>query len=472
MSEQVVSLGISGKSKPGTLLVLLLIMVLVGRIGLASGPLWLDEIWSVLQVARFDSLSSTLLEFRHDNNHLLQSLWIFAIGVDADPLAMRIPSLFGSLIFLACAYVLSSRMGSVFCGVVLAIHPVFVLLGVEARGYSLMLALTLLAYLLQDLRRELTYSHWILFLGVAIVATLSHASAAPVLAGFLCTALYRNGRLQKRAIVSALLYTVFLLLLYFSWFRWIEIGGGPQQSFTQFLFELSSIFLVGPEPRSVSGPVLLWAIASSLLAFALVLRAFRVLWQRDLRDFFVILLSAVVLPALTLLFVGTGVLTPRYFSGSLMLLLVAVCRSIKLEPDRKFFMLFVLAFSVQAMLHYPRFLHAAPSTAISFYSKLCELDSSAVIQSNNPFRLALHLRFINQTQGCSMQTIAADRGRLPPWLREHALGQDPDWFVYERFERDVYFEQHLHIKGRPAVLRYVADYGYLHGSWLGLYKFP
>lgn len=46
----------------------------------ALGDLWFDEIWSVAFAEMAETPLDLLIYFQHDNNHLLNTLFIYAIG--------------------------------------------------------------------------------------------------------------------------------------------------------------------------------------------------------------------------------------------------------------------------------------------------------------------------------------------------------------------------------------------------------
>ena len=47
------------------------------RVFATGGELWLDEVWSLLKIADLTSPLEILTKVKHDNNHLLNSLWMW-----------------------------------------------------------------------------------------------------------------------------------------------------------------------------------------------------------------------------------------------------------------------------------------------------------------------------------------------------------------------------------------------------------
>ena len=69
-------------------ILLMALAALIGcilRVLAVHGELWLDEAWSVLLVQDVGSPLALATEVRHDNNHLLNSLWLWLVGPRAIP---------------------------------------------------------------------------------------------------------------------------------------------------------------------------------------------------------------------------------------------------------------------------------------------------------------------------------------------------------------------------------------------------
>ncbi|TIT25126.1 MAG: hypothetical protein E5W81_04450 [Mesorhizobium sp.] len=75
----------------GSLLAALVIAVtgLVLRLLGARGDLWLDEIWSFALIEPLTSIDQIFWRVNHDNNHFLNSVYLYLIGPDASPLIQR-----------------------------------------------------------------------------------------------------------------------------------------------------------------------------------------------------------------------------------------------------------------------------------------------------------------------------------------------------------------------------------------------
>lgn len=181
------------------------------RVRGAAGDLWLDEIWTLRLIGPATSLSDIFLRIPHDNNHYLNSAWLFAVGPEASTLAMRAASVvLGCLSVIAAAYATAKqgRAASVLAAALFATSYFFVHYGSEARGYSGMILCILSAKaaldsLMED--RPPLLAWWIFFaavcLGVFFHLTMVEASGA-----LACAALAQTldeGRLRRGVLIAA-----------------------------------------------------------------------------------------------------------------------------------------------------------------------------------------------------------------------------------------------------------------------------
>ena len=123
------------------------------RVRGAEGELWLDEIWSLRLVALLRQGQFLIEGLALDNNHYLNTLYLFLIGPDASALALRgFSILLGTAAIPVAGYAMR-RAGS--SGIVAAMALfsaayLFVNYGSEARGYAGLILMTLLAIILVE----------------------------------------------------------------------------------------------------------------------------------------------------------------------------------------------------------------------------------------------------------------------------------------------------------------------------------
>jgi hypothetical protein len=67
---------------------ILLVAIALRLIG-TRGDLWLDEIWTLVLLEPVTSVGQVIWSINHDNNHYLNSLYLYLVGADASPLVQR-----------------------------------------------------------------------------------------------------------------------------------------------------------------------------------------------------------------------------------------------------------------------------------------------------------------------------------------------------------------------------------------------
>jgi len=110
------------------------------RLWCARGPLWLDEIWSIENLAPLTRPWQVFWGISHDNNHFLNSFWLyFATGFSADERFLRAPSIaMGGLTVAVMARIAArhSPAAALAAGAMAAASYFLVNYSVEARGYA------------------------------------------------------------------------------------------------------------------------------------------------------------------------------------------------------------------------------------------------------------------------------------------------------------------------------------------------
>lgn len=272
----------------GPLVGLLMLMGLALRLAAAQGNLWLDEIWSFTLVERTRSYLEVVLALPHDNNHVLNSLWLKAVGESAPPILARLPAvLFGIL-----SIPIAARLGrwvspatSLLCAALVALDLVFVEFGSEARGYAGLIFCTLAAlaalesYLAAPRRPAL-----LVLASVALLGTFSHLmmleTSALVCGVAALRLLVRHGwrgpwpRDSVPVVLAVLVGSLPPLACLFvsATSGPIHVGLGAPFSWGSFSEGLGGAmrFVLGlwpePLPRAMSGALLLLLAALSLLA--------------------------------------------------------------------------------------------------------------------------------------------------------------------------------------------------------------
>lgn len=118
------------------------------RIMAARGDLWLDEIWSIQNLRQIHDVGGIFWGISQDNNHILNSLWLWVVGPEAPPLLIRLEAIVLGTLTIPVAAKLCSRSGPIatLAGAALvAGSAIFVHYGSEARGYAGLLLMIFVA---------------------------------------------------------------------------------------------------------------------------------------------------------------------------------------------------------------------------------------------------------------------------------------------------------------------------------------
>jgi hypothetical protein len=138
------------RGRLATALVAIALLGLALRLSSSSWPLWNDEIWSLQNLERIRHFWQIFWGISHDNNHSLNSLWLFfANPVSENPTWLRAPSIIcGALTVLVMGDLGARRSpaAAVCAASLTACSFFFTLYSVEARGYAGAILATALAY--------------------------------------------------------------------------------------------------------------------------------------------------------------------------------------------------------------------------------------------------------------------------------------------------------------------------------------
>ncbi len=327
----------SSPSAPTFLLIRIAIALgVLLRLLSARGELWLDEAWSVLLVQRARSASEVFTAIRHDNSHLLNALWLWSLGPQAPEWLMRLPAVLFAAVMLILVAQCAKRaapgfQGALWCLLVAVSYPL-VLLGSEARGYSLMLLCAVAGFNLVPKLRERTASTTaaLLFTLVSVVGFLAHASFLLFLAPALLWIVLERQRnaaplLDASAGIAVGLTSAATGLIWLFLYRGSEIGGGPIAPYLQVALSAVSVSLGGAELSAFAPEES--AIAAAVAAFALVASAVElVAWRREGDRLAGLVLLLIVAPVVAVVAVEPSFIVVRYFAEALIFLLLLVAR--------------------------------------------------------------------------------------------------------------------------------------------------
>lgn len=296
----------------------ILFVLLIGvavRLLMFQGELWLDEVWSIRNIQELSGLSE-ILSLRTDNNHLLNSAYIYVVQESFNPLVYRALSFLFSIaaLLLVCFIAIQQKEKAILLLLIGASFPL-ALFCTEARGYSGVILAGVLYYLLLKKDRKLSLSFICDLSAVTILGLLSHASFFLLIAAFLLWKIYQS---PPKAFVLFTPSIIIALGYWFSYVRHLPQGSGPQYSWFEVIIETLGIALGAPTPQG-EGMTMLLLIAVALLAVALILCEIFVLWKKEDSRWVLFLSGIVLVPACVLIFWEPRVLYVRYFLAPMLL---------------------------------------------------------------------------------------------------------------------------------------------------------
>ena len=134
---------------------ILLVAIALRLIG-TRGDLWLDEIWTLVLLKPVTSVGQIIWGINHDNNHYLNSLYLYLVGADASPLVQRALSVVFGTAAVGAAGIAAIRGGwvnALTAMLLFAVSYPMVHYSSEARGYAGLVLFSFVALIF--LQREL-----------------------------------------------------------------------------------------------------------------------------------------------------------------------------------------------------------------------------------------------------------------------------------------------------------------------------
>lgn len=317
----------------GTILVLGAALRICG----ARGELWLDEIWSLKLIQKAETEYGFLWGLTIDNNHYLNTLYLYLIGPDAPAIVLRSLSILLGVLSIAAAGFAMRRSGAPAMLAAMTLFAVtypMVNYGSEARGYSGMILTTVLAIILVEAAFSKAWRGAPIMLGIAAAAgflfqPVSALGLAILGIWTLWMSWHTTGSLRQteRTALRVFMPAAILLLaiIGFILFAIVKTGGyqfGGTKPFSMagFLIGFGGMlrFLLGLPDQVPDG----FAIVVALAAVGLGL-----LWRRHLiagRSSLAVI-GLIVAPAAIFALRPPNVEYPRYYlpSGIIFVLLLA-----------------------------------------------------------------------------------------------------------------------------------------------------
>jgi hypothetical protein len=404
---------------------------LVLRLFAASGDLWLDEIWSLELVGKLSSIDQVFWRINHDNNHFLNSAWLYLTGPDVSPLVHRALSIaFGTATVVAAAAVTADRgrPTQLAASLLFAVSYPMVHYGSEARGYSGLVLFTLLSIFC--LQRRLDIRGSAIALGAVILfGFLSHLTmlgTVALLVPWAAWVMLRRGDGLLRTGLRTMWIFLPPLLAILPLALCIILGA------KEFGFEVGSTTPFSPDSfASGYGGMIryLFGLPTWVPEWVLILIVWCLVcvsaWKWPSRRASLYVIGIVGLPVLMAQLRLPNLEFPRYFltTGTLLLLWAAemLGRGFDAAGWKRWTAALVLAAMVFGSgISLVRFFEAGRGSYAPIVDRMTR-EGPAVYASNKEFRTSKLVAFFAEQQGRQAYLVKAD-----DWCAEK-----PDWLIVE-----------------------------------------
>ena len=281
------------------------------------GDFWLDEIWSWALAGRLSSAAEILTTLHHDNNHYLNTWFLYEIGPSAHWVLYRLPAVAAGVGTVVLGGLIAGRRGrlaAVTAMLLIAGSHLMIHYTSEARGYAWAMFFSLLSLWL--MRRSLERNRPGTDFAFGLAAIGGFLGHLTYINCYLPLAIWSVGHdrkqhvLPKRFVARLLrrhaLPVLFMVWLYRVNIRQMLVGGGGTANVGGVILSALSLTVGGPE----FGPP---SVVVGLIAFVAYLTCLRVLWKRGQVPGAVSLGIVVLVPGLLLIVTGRDILYPRYF---------------------------------------------------------------------------------------------------------------------------------------------------------------
>ncbi len=252
------------------------------RLAMGFESFWLDEAWSHAMARQAQSALEIFTSFRHDNNHPLNTLYLYAIDDIVGRghwITFRLPALVAGWLSLVVLVPIASRWGRLTCIATIALATTsfpLISASAQARGYAgailcslLYVALTPLALREENAQREAWRAGASTI--VAAIGLLFHPTFVYVLVGAIlgsAAEAWIEGRSARRILVRVVVRHAAPALvvgaLLFGLYTDLQIGGGLE--YDRFVSLRQAIAQTMALPRRGPGTWLATGIALVLMA--------------------------------------------------------------------------------------------------------------------------------------------------------------------------------------------------------------
>ena len=422
--------------------IVIAIFGIVLRIPGLFSDFWLDEIYSYISIRPLNSPIEIFTRFLNDNNHYLNSLFMYCIDDTTNWPLYRIPSLIAGVLTLPLVWLCSRKAGSAVAGIATILVSASYLLinfSSEARGYGLLIFFSAATwYLLQRCASE-DGIRWKILLWIALcLGLLSHLTFIFVFAAALVWLPFDKavkhepwGAVGVQWLLCFAVPLAAAAAFYLAAVRFIAGGYGPGYHVFGVIAETLSYF--GGEGQLLTPLTVAWGFISG----GLMLLAIFLLWKKGRSEWLFFLVATLAAPAAALIIHRPGVLFVRYFLVSIFFGYLALSFLIAdlLKRGRPtaiaataFLLLFLAGngFQVTRFIEYGRGSYLDALRFIEENSHEQTIGVSSDFEFRNEVIVEYYKQFLKS--GKELLYVESYPGDLPPgWFILHAAGKPPEF---------------------------------------------
>jgi hypothetical protein len=297
----------------------------------ATGELWLDEILTLHLIRGIRYPWEILTSVHHDNNHLLNSLWMWSCGETAPSWLHRLPSVLfapASVYLLArSGRVLGEPVVGVIWALLVAVSYVFILSTSEARGYSLeVFCVALCFHALVHVVTSSNPARAARTFGVfASLGMLAHASFFLFLGPAAAWLVSNCGSRASSAVPRKVLYTAIVppmittLALTVFFYAHMIIGGAPLAPYSDVAITTLSVAVGGEALSATNQTASRIALVCAIIALGVAFLEY-ILWRRESSPIASLAGMVIVSAPIAVEILQPEFILPRYFLIALLFL--------------------------------------------------------------------------------------------------------------------------------------------------------
>jgi hypothetical protein len=405
----------------------------------ARGDLWLDEIWSFNFAYKAKTIAE-IFNIRHDNNHVLNTIYLFFIKEQSAFIIYRLFAVLSGIgsIFLI-GYIAKRNWGyyEAFCSVTLSglSYPLLIYFS-EARGYAPAIFFSLLSYTILSI--NLVTFKWyrlILFWLASFLGILSHPTFIIIyLALFmmnLAFILQAKHQYIPGKIFTFLLHQTLPLLSIITWYlffiRYIQIGGGA--IFPKFEVILRTVTYLFGAPNISPFP-----LCSLIAMLIIVLGGTISLEYHNKTQGLFFLCALIISPVFLIVIIKPEILYFRYFIVCFpffyLLLSYSLCKCFKLwsKPYKFLLALFIIltiAGQSKRIYFFLALNRGNYSSALEYILKKSS-SSPITVGSDHNFRNGTLIDFYAPLISKNKKLLYVDQAK---WNKN-----PPEWIILHRLE--------------------------------------